>query len=83
MNVHLDMHDTSEEHFRLEEIDDSCIFEFFEIVPLVGDADGAYTGGVSRDCCIEVKQENWQAVKQEPVCRIIYMVYSVYYISAV
>ena len=54
--------------------DDSCKFEYIEIVPLTRDSDGPCTtecdGG---DWSAEIKQENLPVVKQEPddVCYIV------------
>ena len=62
-----------EEHLQVEETDDSCIFEYFEITPLTRDTDGCCTTEcVSGDWSAEVKQENLAVVKQEPhdVCSI-------------
>jgi len=66
-----------EDHVQVEETDDSCNFEFFEIVPLTRDSDGSCTTEyVSGDWSAEVKQENLTVVKQEPddVCCAIFMV---------
>jgi len=53
---------------QVEETDDSCRFEFIEIVPLVRDNNGSCTTEcVSGDCSAEVKQENSSVVKQEKV----------------
>lgn len=63
----------TEEHVHVE---DSCRFEFIEIVPLTSDTDGAYTTQcVSGDWSAEVKQEDLAVVKQEPdsVCYVIYV----------
>jgi len=50
----------------VEETDDSCRFEFFEIVPLTRDTDGSCTTEcVSGDWSAEVKQEKLTDVKQE------------------
>jgi len=68
-----------EDHVQVEETDDSCTFEFFEIVPLSRDSDGSCTTEyVSGDWSAEVKQENLTVVKQEPdyVCCAIFMVSS-------
>jgi len=55
-----------EEHVQVEETDDSCRFEFFEIVPLARDTDGSSTREcVSGDWSAEVKEENLTVVKQE------------------
>ena len=51
----------------LEVTDDSCIFEYFEIVPLARDTDGPCTTECeSGDWSAQVKQENVPVVKQEP-----------------
>ena len=56
-----------EEHVQVEETDDSCRFEFIEIVPLIRDTDGSSTTEcVSGDWSAEVKEENLTVVKQEP-----------------
>jgi len=65
-----------EEHVQVEETDDSCSFEFFEIVPLTRDTDGSSTTEcVSGDWSADVKEENLTVVKQEPddVCCAIFM----------
>jgi len=57
-----------EEHLPVEESDDSCVFKYFEIVPLATDTDGSCTTEyVSGDWSAEVKQENPSVIKQEPV----------------
>jgi len=64
-----------EEHLPVEETDDSCIFKYFEIVPLDTDTDvSSTTGCVSGDGSSEVKEENLTSVKQEPddVCWFCY-----------
>jgi len=64
----------SKEQLQVEETDDSCRLELFEIVPLVRDTDSSCTTEcVSGDWSAEVKQENLTLVKQEPddVCCII------------
>jgi len=65
----------SNEQLHVGETDDSCRFEFFEIVPVARDTDGSCTTEcVSGDWSAEVKQENLADVKQEPdnVCCVIY-----------
>ena len=65
----------SNEQLHVEETDDSCRFEFFEIVPLTRDTDGSCTTeSFSGDWSAEVKQEKLADVKQEPdnVCYVIY-----------
>jgi len=61
-----------EEHVQVEETDDSCRFEFFEIVPLARNTDHTYAC-VSGDWSAEVNQENSTFVKQEPddVCYLL------------
>ena len=55
-----------EEPLQLEEADDSCIFEYFEIIPLTRDVDGSHTTGcVSGNWSAAVIQENLAVVKQE------------------
>ena len=50
------------EPLTVEETDDSCIFKYFEVVPL------------ATDCPAEVKQEDMAVVKNEPdnVCFTIF-----------
>jgi len=56
-----------EEHLSVEETDDSCVFKYFEIVPLATDTDVSCTSEcVSGDCPAEVKEENSTVIKQEP-----------------
>jgi len=57
-----------EERSPVEGTDDSCLFQYFEVVPLARDT-------VSGDLCGEVKQENSAVVKQEPddVCCLVYV----------
>ena len=65
-----------EEYLPVEETDDSCVFKYYEIVPLATDTGGSCTTEcVSGDWSAEVKQENLVAVKQEPddVCCAIFM----------
>ena len=63
----LAMNVVKEEHLPLEENDDSCIFKYFEVVPLATDTDvSSTTECVSGDGSSEVKQENLSSVKQEP-----------------
>ena len=67
MNIDSATDAVKEEHVQVEETDDSCSFEFFEIVPLTRDTDGSSTTEcVSGDWSAEVKQENLTVVKQEP-----------------
>ena len=65
-----------EEHLPVKETDDSCVFKYFEIVPLDTDTDGSCaTECVSGDCPAEVKEENLTVVKQEPddVCFVVWL----------
>ena len=76
MDINSDQNVVKEEHVQVEETDDSCRFEFFEIVPLTRDTDGSCTTEcVSGDWSAEVKQENLTDVKQEAddVCCLIYV----------
>ena len=71
----LAMNVVKEEHLPVEETDDSCIFKYFEVVPLATDTDGSSTTEcASGDGSSEVKQENLTSVKQEPddVCWFCY-----------
>jgi len=64
-----------EEPLTVEEIDDSCVFQYFEVVPLDRDTDGSCTTEcVSGDCPTEVKQEDMAALKNEPdnVCCTVF-----------
>jgi len=67
----------NEQHLQVAETDDSCRFEFIEIVPLARDTDDSCTA-VSGDWSAEVKQEDLAVVKQEPddVCCVISVVFS-------
>ena len=59
--------DTKSTSLQADVTDDSCIFKYFEIVPLTRDTDGACTTQCdSGDWSAQVKQENIPAVKQEP-----------------
>jgi len=63
-----------EEHSPVEETDDSCIFKYFEIVPLFVDSDHTYARAcVGGDWSAEVRQENLAVVKEEPndVCCVL------------
>jgi len=56
-----------EEHLPVEETEDSCVFKYFEIVPLATDTDGS--------CTTECASGDWSAeVKQEPddVCFVLW-----------
>ena len=64
-----------EEHLPVEETDDSCVFKYFEIVPLTTDTDRSCTTEfVSGDCPAEVKEENSTVMKQEAddVCFVVW-----------
>ena len=71
----LAMNVVKEELLPVEETDDSCVFKYFEVVPLATDTDvSSTTECVSGDGSSEVKQENLTSVKQEPddVCWFCY-----------
>ena len=52
-----------EEHLPVEETDDSCTLEYFEIVPLARDADGS--------CAInDIKEEPLQVEETDDSCRL-------------
>ena len=56
-----------EESLTVEETDDSCLFQYYDVVPLDRDTDGSCsTECVSGDCPAEVKQEDMAVVKNEP-----------------
>ena len=68
--------DTKSTCLLADSTDDSCIFKYFEIVPLTRDADGACTIECdSGDWSAQVKQEDLPVVKQEPqdVCCICFL----------
>jgi len=74
--------DANEEQSQVAKTDDSCIFEFIEIVPLARDTHSSYTTEhLDGDWSGEVKQENFAVVKQEPddVCCGVFILYSVYH----
>jgi len=54
----------NEEHLQVEKSNDSCRFQFTEILTLAGNTDGSFT----TECgwSAEVKQENSAVVKREP-----------------
>ena len=65
----------NKEQLQVDETNDSCRLELFEIVPLTRDTDGSCTTEcVNGDWSDEVKQENLPFVKQEPddVCCVIF-----------
>ena len=75
MNVNSTISADNKQQLQVEETDDSCRLQFFEIVPLTRDTDGSCTTQcVSGDWSIEVKQENLAVLEQEPdvVCCVIY-----------
>jgi len=79
MDVDSTINADNEEELQLEETDDSCRFDFTEIIPVARDTDGSCTTEcVSGDWSDEVKQENLTVVKQEPdnVCCVIYVAVS-------
>ena len=64
-----------DEPVAVEETDDSCLFQYIEVVPLDRDNDGSCTTEcVSGDCPAEVKKEDMAVVKNEPdnVCCTIF-----------
>jgi len=62
----LAMNVVKEEHSPVEETDDSCLFKYFEVVPLATDTDGSSTREcASGDCSADVRQELLPAVKEE------------------
>jgi len=70
----------NKEQLQVEETDDSCRLQFFEIVPLMRDTDGSCTTEcVSGDWSDEVIQENLTVVKQEPddVCCVIFATFTI------
>jgi len=72
----LAMNAVKEEHLAVEETDDSCLFKYFEIVPLATDTDvSCTTECASGDGSSEVKQENLSSVKEErdDVCWFCYI----------
>ena len=78
MNIDSITDAVKEEHVQVEETDDSCRFESFEIVPLTRGSGGSCTADcISGDGFAEVKQENLTIVQQEPddVCCVIYVVH--------
>jgi len=63
----LAMNVVKEEHLPVKETVDSCVFKYFEVVPLATDTDVSSTMEcVGGDGSSEVKQENFTSVKQEP-----------------
>jgi len=59
--------DTKSASLLADVTDDSCRFEYIEIVPLARDTDGSCTTDCdSGDWSAQVKQENLTVVKQEP-----------------
>jgi len=74
MNMDEDVNADNKEQLQVEETDDSCILDYFEIVPVDRGTDGSSTTEcVSGDWLAEVNQENLTVVKQEPddVCCVI------------
>jgi len=75
MNMNSTISADNKQQLQVEETDDSCRLQFFEIVPLSRDTDGSCTTQcVSGDWSVEVKQENLAVLEQEPdvVCCVIY-----------
>ena len=55
-----------DEPLTVEETGDSCLFQYFEVVPLDRDTDSSCTTEcVSGDCPAEVKQEDMAVMKNE------------------
>ena len=74
MNMNSTISADNKQQLQVEETDDSCRLQFFEIVPLTRDTgDSCTTQRVSGDWSVEVKQEN-AAPEQESdvVCCVIY-----------
>ena len=74
MDSHLATNAVKEEHLPVEETDDSCIFKYIEIVPLVAHTDHTYARAcVGGDWSAEVRRENLAVVKEEPndVCCVL------------
>ena len=74
MNIDAATDAIKEEHLPVVENDDSCVFKYYEIVPLATDTDSSCTTQcVSGDWSVEVKQENSSVIKQEPdgVCFVV------------
>ena len=62
----LAMNVVKEQHLPMEETDDSCVFKYFEVVPLDTHTDvSSTTECANGDGSSEVKQENLTSVKQE------------------
>jgi len=80
MDLDSAVNDANEEHSELAEADDSCRFEFIEIVPLARDTDTSCA-----TVSAEVKQENLTDVKEEPdhVCCVISVAYSLSFVETV
>ena len=79
MDVDPSANAVTEEQLQVEETDDSCKFEFIEIVPLARDTDGSCTTEcVNGDWSAEVKEENLAVAKQEPdnVCCVVCGIFS-------
>jgi len=69
-----DMNDVNDEKLEVKKTDDSCIVDFFEIVPLTRDTDGSCTTHcVSGDSVGKVKEDYLADLKQEPddVCCVV------------
>jgi len=75
MDTDSDSNAVKEEPLTVEETADSCLFQYFEVVPLDRDIDSSCTTEcVSGDCPAVVKQEDMAVVKNEPdnVCCTIF-----------
>ena len=70
MDMDEDVNADNKEQLQVEETDDSCIFDYIEIVPV---DDSCTPECVNGDWLGEVKEENVAVVKEEPddVCCVI------------
>jgi len=67
MNTDSAVNADEKEQLQVEETDDFSRLECYEIVPLTRDTDSSCTAEcVSGDWSLEVKQESFAVVKQEP-----------------
>ena len=75
MDTDSDSNAIKEESLTVEETDDSCLFQYIEVVPRDRHTDGfCTTECVSADCPADVKQEDMAVVKNESdnVCCTIF-----------
>ena len=78
MNRNLATNAVKDEDLQVEDTDDSCVFKYYEVVPLNRNTDGSCTTEcVSGDWSDDVKEENLADLKQEPddVCCVIFSAY--------